>query len=58
MEPITLETLAKLQQFNTPTCNLIELFELRPHHTGYMDAGIQTCIPEMPPMVNLSRQSL
>ena len=55
MEPITLETLTKLGQFDTPTiCNLIELFEVRPRNTGYMDARIQACFPEMPPMVGFA----
>jgi regulator of RNase E activity RraA len=35
-------------------CNLIELFEVRPQNTGFMDAGIKACFPEMPPMVGLA----
>ncbi len=55
MGQITLDTLAKLRQFDTPTiCNLIELFEVRPHNTGYMDARIQACFPQMPPMVGFA----
>jgi regulator of RNase E activity RraA len=41
-----------LAQFDTPTiCNTIELFEIRPRNTGYMDGRIRANFPEMPPMV-------
>ena len=41
-----------LAQYDTPTiCNVIELFEVRPRHTGYMDGRIRACFPEMPPIV-------
>jgi regulator of RNase E activity RraA len=41
-----------LAQFDTPTiCNVIELFAVRPRNTGYMDARIRACFPEMPPIV-------
>ena len=53
--PITPAILDKLRTFDTPTiCNLIELFEVRPRHTGYMDARIRACFPEMPPMVGFA----
>jgi regulator of RNase E activity RraA len=43
---------AKLQNLDTPTvCNLIELFEVRPRNTGFMDGRIRACFPELPPMV-------
>jgi len=36
------ETIEKLRQFDTPTiCNIIELFDIRPFNTGYMDKRIQ-----------------
>ena len=55
MSTITPEILEKLGTFDTPTiCNLIELFEVRPRHTGYIDARIQACFPEMPPMVGFA----
>ncbi|MEW6580797.1 MAG: RraA family protein [Chloroflexota bacterium] len=55
MPAITAETLARLRAFDTPTiCNLIELFEVRPHNTGYMDQRIQAAFPEMPPMVGFA----
>jgi regulator of RNase E activity RraA len=55
MSTITPEILEKLGTFDTPTiCNLIELFEVRPRQTGYMDARIQACFPEMPPMVGFA----
>jgi len=41
-----------LRQFDTPTiCNVVELFDLRPRHAGYMDKRIQACYPKLPPMV-------
>jgi len=41
-----------LRQYDTPTiCNVIELFDVRPRNTGYMDRRILACFPEMPPMV-------
>lgn len=46
------DTLAALAQFDTPTvCNVIELWNLRPRNTGYMNHSIRACFPEMPPMV-------
>jgi 4-hydroxy-4-methyl-2-oxoglutarate aldolase len=53
--PITRETLAKLGQFDTPTiCNVIELFDVRPRHVGFMDHRIRAAFPEMPPMVGFA----
>ena len=53
--PITRETLNKLAQFDTPTiCNLIELFDVRPHNSGYMDGRIRAGFPELPPMVGFA----
>jgi regulator of RNase E activity RraA len=49
---VPLEVLDRLRKFDTPTiCNVIELFDVRPRHTGYMDARIQACYPKLPPMV-------
>jgi 4-hydroxy-4-methyl-2-oxoglutarate aldolase len=46
------EFLKLLAQYDTPTiCNVIELFEIRPRETGYMDSRIRACFPEMPPIV-------
>src|SRR5438552_952064 len=43
--------LSRLTQFDTPTiCNAIELFEVRPRSSGYMDGRIRACFPEMPPI--------
>ncbi len=40
-----------LTQYDTPTiCNVIELFDVRPRQTGYMDSRIRACFPEMPPI--------
>lgn len=55
MPTISAEVLERLRTFDTPTvCNLIELFEVRPQNTGYMDARIQACFPELPPMVGFA----
>ncbi len=44
--------LRDLAQYDTPTiCNVIELFEVRPRHTGYMDGRIRACFPVMAPIV-------
>lgn len=49
LSPADLKLLA---QFDTPTiCNVIELFDVRPRDTGYMDRRIRACFPEMPPIV-------
>jgi regulator of RNase E activity RraA len=55
MSEISKEALEKLRQFDTPTiCNLVELFEVRPRNTGYMDGRIQACFPEMAPVVGFA----
>ena len=54
---MTIQTLSQsdldlLRRYDTPTiCNVIELFDVRPRNTGYMDGRIKACFPEMPPMV-------
>ena len=46
------DVLAKLTRFDTPTiCNLIELFDIRPYNTGFMDQRIVAAFPEMGPVV-------
>ena len=53
--PISPETLEKLAQFDTPTiCNVIELFDVRPRDTGFMDERIRAGFPELPPMVGFA----
>lgn len=40
--------LDELRQYDTPTvCNAIELFDVRPRTTGYMDNSVQACFPEL-----------
>jgi 4-hydroxy-4-methyl-2-oxoglutarate aldolase len=52
LEAVTKEYLKLLTQYDTPTiCNVIELFDVRPRETGYMDSRIRACFPEMPPIV-------
>jgi 4-hydroxy-4-methyl-2-oxoglutarate aldolase len=49
------DVLKQLAQFDTPTiCNVIELFDVRPRHQGYMNATIKANFPEMPPMVGFA----
>jgi regulator of RNase E activity RraA len=49
---LTPEVLSKLCSFDTPTiCNVIELFDIRPRNTGFMDSRIKACFPEMGPIV-------
>lgn len=49
------DLLARLRGFDTPTiCNVIELFDIRPRNTGFMDARIRACFPEMPPIVGFA----
>jgi len=44
-----------LRSYDTPTvCNVIELFDVRPRHAGYMDGRIQACYPKLPPMVGFA----
>ena len=39
------EALKLLGQYDTPTiCNVIELFDVRPRHSGYMDGRIRACM--------------
>ncbi|NUQ61750.1 MAG: RraA family protein [Pirellulales bacterium] len=52
---ISRETLGKLASYDTPTiCNVIELFDVRPRHVGFMDSRIRANFPEMPPMVGFA----
>lgn len=47
--------LDELRKFDTPTiCNVLELFEVMPRTTGYMDARIKACYPQLPPMVGFA----
>jgi regulator of RNase E activity RraA len=56
--PVSAETLAALARYDTPTiCNAIELFDVVPRNSGYMDASIKACFPEFPPMVGFALTS-
>lgn len=49
---LTPAQLAALAKYDTPTvCNAIELFDVRPRQTGYMNGSIRACFPTLPPMV-------
>jgi 4-hydroxy-4-methyl-2-oxoglutarate aldolase len=55
MSAIDAKVLEELAKIDTPTvCNVIELFEVRPQSSGYMDARIRACFPEMPPVVGFA----
>ncbi len=50
--PATPQTLEELARFDTPTiCNVIELFDVRPWNTGYLDGRIRAAFGDMGPMV-------
>jgi len=52
---VSLDTVDKLRQFDSPTiANVIELFDWRPRNDGFMDGRIESCFPEMPPMVGFA----
>ncbi len=47
--------LEKLATFDTPTiCNIIELFNVRPRNTGFMNDRIKAAFPEMGPIVGFA----
>ena len=49
------QTLDDLRRFDTPTiCNVIELFDVRPHTSGHMDSRVKASFPELPPMVGFA----
>jgi regulator of RNase E activity RraA len=55
MTTISPQVLEKLRTFDTPTiCNVVELFDVRPRNTGYMDGRIRACFPELPPVVGFA----
>ncbi len=52
IEPVDDEIFAELRKFDTPTvCNVIELFDIRPRNTGFMDRRIEARFPHLPPIV-------
>lgn len=52
------ETFKRLEACDTPTvCNVVELWDLYPRNTGYMDESIAACFPEMPSMVGYALTS-
>ncbi|MCP4171315.1 MAG: RraA family protein [Fuerstiella sp.] len=55
MTSVLSETISALRSFDTPTvCNVIELFDVRPRSSGYMNKSINACFPELPPMVGFA----
>lgn len=58
MSALSPETLNKLALYDTPTiCNVIELFDVRPRHVGYMNDSIKACFPKLKPMVGYALTS-
>ena len=52
------ETFAALAEYDTPTvCNVIELWDIRPRNTGFMNGTITACYPKLPPMVGYALTS-
>lgn len=52
------DQLSALRQFDSPTiCNAVELWNLRPRNTGYMNSSIKACFPSFPPMVGYALTS-
>ena len=50
--PLSLETLAELRRFNSPTIsNAIEIFNVRPRHQGFLPHTIRCLFPDIPPIV-------
>lgn len=57
-EGLTAEQLSELAEYDTPTvCNVIELWEIRPRNTGYMNHSIKASFPTFPPMVGYALTS-
>lgn len=55
---VSASVLSALAEFDTPTvCNVIELFNIRPRNSGYMNDSIRACFPQMPPMVGFALTS-
>lgn len=55
---LTKDQLAELRQFDSPTvCNAVELWDLRPRNTGYMNQSIKASFPAFPPMVGYALTS-
>lgn len=55
MVSISPADLELLRRYDTPTiCNVVELFDLAPRSSGYMDARIKACYPGLPPMVGFA----
>lgn len=53
--PITPNELELLLQVDTPTvCNVIELFDVQPRRSGFMDQTIQCCYPHLQPMIGFA----
>jgi regulator of RNase E activity RraA len=51
-QPLSAEQLEGLKRYNTPTIsNAIELFDVRPRHTGYLPHQIRSLLPELGPIV-------
>jgi regulator of RNase E activity RraA len=59
LQPVPAADLELLRRYDTPTvCNVVELFDVRPRHTGYMNGRIQACYPKLPPMVGYASTAM
>ena len=58
LQGVSADIFAQLEACDTPTvCNVVELWNIRPRNTGYMDDSIKCCFPEMPSMVGYALTS-
>lgn len=58
IQGVSAEVFRQLEECDTPTvCNVVELWNIRPRNTGYMDDSIKCCFPEMPSMVGYALTS-
>lgn len=55
MTNLTQNDLDALRRYDTPTiCNAVELFNVRPRSSGYMDRRVSACFPDLPPVVGFA----
>ncbi len=55
MDAVSSQVLDTLRAYDTPTiCNVIELFDVQPRTSGYMDRTIKAAFPELPPVVGFA----
>ena len=44
IQPLSADIFKRLEECDTPTvCNVVELWDIHPRNTGYMDSSIVAC---------------